>query len=113
MSCSQLGVQGGGELWVHATGADSSVETELTLRNADFEELGRMTVPWVPAHLAVTESHVVAASEGSVLVWEIKIGLFLRDVTCANSVGMQGMQFVTQLQSWSNESNSRSNFSEC
>ena len=47
MSCCQLGVQGGGELWVHATGADTSEETELALRNAEFEELGRMTLPWV------------------------------------------------------------------
>ena len=81
MSCCQLGVQGGGELWVHATRADTSEGTELALRNADFEELGRLTVSWVPTHLAVTESHVVAASEGSVLVWEIKIGLFHCHVT--------------------------------
>jgi hypothetical protein len=82
-----FGVQGEGQLWVHATGADSSAQTEVTLRNADLEELGRMTVPWVPAHLALTVSHVIAASEGSVLVWEIRLGAILWDATCAKSCG--------------------------
>jgi hypothetical protein len=90
---------------VHATRADTSEGTELALRNAAFEELGRMTVPWVPTHLAVTESHVVAASEGSVLVWDINIGLFHWDVTCANLWACKGpsmMRCVMQLQRWSN-----------
>jgi len=67
-------LQGNGDLWVHAARADSSADVELTLRNVDCEELGHMIIPWVPTHLAVTESHVVATSEGSVLIWELKTG---------------------------------------
>jgi len=68
-------LQGGGELWVHAARAGSSANVELTLRNAECEELGHMTIAWVPTHLAVTASHVIATSEGSVLIWELKTGI--------------------------------------
>lgn len=61
---------------MHAARPGSSAQTELTLSNARCEMLGRMTIPWVPAHMAATQTHVIAASEGSVLVWEITAGAF-------------------------------------
>ena len=45
------------------------MDVELTLSNDDCEVLGFMTVSWAPTHLCVTDTHVVAASKGSVLVW--------------------------------------------
>ena len=51
-----------------------------------------MTIPWVPTHLAVTESHVIAISEGSVLIWELKTGIAAK----AHSHFLHGSHKITQ-----------------
>ena len=66
--------KGGGGFWVRAARPEGSVDVELTLSNADCEVLGSMTVSWAPTQLCVTDTHVVAASKGSILVWEISTG---------------------------------------
>ena len=67
----------GGSLWVYAARPEGSLDVELTLSNEDCEVLGSMTISWEPTHLCVTDTHVVAASKGSVLVWEISTGATL------------------------------------
>ena len=62
---------------MRAARPEGSVDVELTLSNDDCDILGSMTVSWVPTHLCVTDTHVVAASRGSVLVWEISTGATL------------------------------------
>ena len=69
--------QGGRGLWVRAARPEGSVDVELILSNDDCEVLGSMTVSWAPTHLCVTDTHVVAASKGSILVWEISTGATL------------------------------------
>ena len=70
--------QGGGGLWVRAARPEGSADVELTLSNDDCEVLGSMSVSWAPTHLCVTDTHVVAASNGSVLVWETSTGATMR-----------------------------------
>ena len=60
---------------MRAARPEGSADVELTLGNDDCEVLGSMSVSWSPTQLCVTDTHVVAASKGSVLVWECSTGV--------------------------------------